>query len=74
MWSNSGLKLWCCQINLLDIGKNFLIMRVALARHWNRLARDAVGSPSLKVFKSRLERHLSGIIDRDAPAFNRGLD
>lgn len=35
----------------LDIGKNFLTVRVV--QHWDRLPREAVISPSLDVFTAR---------------------
>jgi len=44
----------------LDIKKQFFIMRVV--RHWNRLPREAVASPSLAVFKARLDGALSNLV------------
>ncbi|KFV99268.1 hypothetical protein N327_02275, partial [Fulmarus glacialis] len=43
----------------LDIEKKFFTMRVV--RHWNRLAREIVGAPSLEVFKDRLDGALSNL-------------
>jgi len=44
----------------LDTRKKFFIMRVV--RHWNRLPREAVAAPSLKVFKPRLDGALSNLV------------
>jgi len=44
----------------LDIRKKFFTMRVV--RHWNRLPREAVAAPSLKVFKARLDGALSNLV------------
>ncbi|KFR03901.1 hypothetical protein Y956_04826, partial [Nipponia nippon] len=43
----------------LDIRKKFFILRVV--RHWNRLPREAIGAPSLEVFKARLDGALSNL-------------
>jgi len=44
----------------LDIRKKFFTMRVV--RHWNRLPREVVDAPSLKVFKARLDGALSNLV------------
>ncbi|KFZ57974.1 hypothetical protein N321_03687, partial [Antrostomus carolinensis] len=44
----------------LDMRRKFFTQRVA--RHWNRLPREAVDSPSLKEFKARLDRTLGSLI------------
>ncbi|KAK4822155.1 hypothetical protein QYF61_010416 [Mycteria americana] len=43
----------------LDVRKKLFTVRVA--RHWNRLPREAVDAPSLEVFKARLDGALSSL-------------
>ncbi|KFR17580.1 hypothetical protein N306_13353, partial [Opisthocomus hoazin] len=44
----------------LDIRKKFFTMRVV--KHWNRLSREAVATPSLEVLKARLDGALSNLV------------
>ncbi|EMP35368.1 hypothetical protein UY3_07330 [Chelonia mydas] len=56
---SSGLKLQPGRYRV-DFRKNFLSVRVA--KHWNKLPREVVESPSLEILKSRLDKHLSGMV------------
>jgi len=45
---------------LLNMRKNFFTLRVM--EHWNRLPREAVESPSLEIFKTRLDKILCSLL------------
>ncbi|KFV88847.1 hypothetical protein N308_13785, partial [Struthio camelus australis] len=44
----------------LNMRKNFFTVRVT--EHWNRLPREAVESPSLEIFKTRLDAILGNVL------------
>ncbi|KFQ02058.1 hypothetical protein N330_06892, partial [Leptosomus discolor] len=44
----------------LDVSKKFFTVR--MVRHWHRLPREAVATPSPAVFKARLDGALSNLV------------
>ena len=44
----------------MNMRKNFFPLRVT--EHWNRLPREAVESPSLEIFKTRLDKILCSLL------------
>jgi len=44
----------------LNMRKNFFPLRVT--EHWKRLPREAVESPSLEIFKTRLDKFLCNLL------------
>jgi len=45
---------------ILDTRKKFFTM--SMVRHWHRLPREAMSTPSLYVFKARLDRAFSNVV------------
>ena len=43
-----------------NVRKNFLMVRVM--EHWNRLPKEVVESPSVEIFKTRLDAYLCDLL------------
>uniref|UniRef100_A0A8D0DXF8 Reverse transcriptase domain-containing protein n=1 Tax=Salvator merianae TaxID=96440 RepID=A0A8D0DXF8_SALMN len=56
---SNGMKLQGKRFRL-DVRKNFMTVRTI--NQWNRLPQEVVSSPSMEVFKRRLDGHLSGMV------------
>jgi len=56
---NNGLKLEHWQF-CTNMRKNFFMVRVT--KHWKRLHKETVESPSMEIFKTHLEIHLSDLL------------
>jgi len=49
-----------CRKFQLNMRKNFFTLRVT--EHWNRWPREVVDSPSLEIFKTRLDKVLCSLL------------
>jgi len=58
-YKHKEFKLRECRFRL-DTRRKFFTLRVV--RHWHKLPREAVGAPSLEVFKPRLDGALSNLV------------